>query len=131
MDTSLSSPSMNSTKRVLPLAWCVKISSAPLGWAMSFVSNESRSLLSSLKGVVPCSCLFYTSTLVQSRRIQNKWHFVESVKEWDISRNHRIAILFTRITCRWRFKIFIMLVFLAETTFAPVSLPFRCHWSWI
>ena len=35
---------MNSTKRVLPMSWCVKISSAALGWAMSFVSNESRSL---------------------------------------------------------------------------------------
>ena len=33
---------MNVMKRVLPL--CVKISSAPLGWAMLFVFNESRSL---------------------------------------------------------------------------------------
>ena len=58
---------MNATKRVLPLSWCVNISSAALGWAMSLGSNESRSLLSSLKGL-PISVKTWNNVSTLSRK---------------------------------------------------------------
>ena len=73
VDTSLSSQSMNSTKRVLHLSWCVKISSAALGWAMSFVSNESRSLLSSLKGLPIYVCENLEQFIYSLKK--NLWRF--------------------------------------------------------
>ena len=68
MDTSLSSPSMNSTKRVIPLSWCVELSSATLGWAMSFVSNESRSLHALFLELIAHMC-------------ENLEQFIHSLKE--------------------------------------------------
>ena len=51
----------------IPLPWCVKISSAALGWAMSFVSNESRSLLSCLKWL-PISVKTWNNLSTLSRK---------------------------------------------------------------
>ena len=110
--------------------WLSTISiSSSLSCSIQFGVVEQKAAALVVLCLVPSQCFFYTSTPIKSCCIQNNRQFIDGMKERNIGRNHGVAIMFMCIMCRWWFEIFILLL-LAQTTFAPVSLEFRWCWIW-